>query len=63
MFHSKYNIYVRIHCGMKVLHGFIVIYRINVALLKYLEKSTRTPGSLSVDLMPSAIVADSERFS
>ena len=49
---------------MKVLHGFIVIYRINVALLKYLEKSTRTAGPLSVDLMPSsAIVADSERFS
>ena len=35
----KYNIYVRIHCDTEVLHGFIVIYRINMALLKYLKKA------------------------
>ena len=37
----KYNIYVRIHYDMKALHGFIVTYWINMALLKYLKKATR----------------------
>ena len=29
----------RIHCDTQVLHGFIVIYWINMALLKYLKKT------------------------
>ena len=38
----KYNIYVKIHCDEEVLHGFIVIYQIDMALLKYLKKTTCT---------------------
>ena len=34
----KYNIYVRIHCDLEVLHRFIVIYRINMVLLKYVSQ-------------------------
>ena len=36
------EISLKIHCDTKALHRFIVIYWINMALLKYLKKTTGT---------------------